>query len=158
MLQKISKYYRVGLISLVFLPVLSAIYLQRYLQPTKIFALQLNTPAQNSKTEHQFPPLRNYQKIELTGNQVNDDKEIRQVEVLIKNIINHNDSLGGVCVHLGNKVRYQSFITIVDISNVEKAKIFGLAGDNFWIAPILCNQHEEMAPFVGRCGTNNKLR
>ena len=158
MLYNIGKYYKPGLISLLILPVISCIYLQKYLYPTKQLCLELKVPNKNSNTQGHFPPVRNYQRIDLVGDVASDNKQMKVVETLIRKMIFDKDSVGGIYVHIGSKVRCQSLVTILDICNFENASIFGFDGDDFWIAPILCYRDEEVLPMTGRCGTKSRLK
>ncbi len=51
-------------------------------------------------------------------------------------MIIEKDTINGICVYLNKNMNYQSFITLLDICEFEKANVFGMVDDNFWIAPV----------------------
>ena len=91
---------------------------------------------------HHFPPSRIYQTIELTGNRVNDSSGLSNTALVIRKMVLEKDTVHGICIHLCKKVKYQSFITLLDICNSENARIYGWVEDDFWIAPV-ANRHNE---------------
>jgi len=138
MLQFFRKYYTPGLISLVFLPLFSNIYLYKYMHPPKQYAVAMNmrSKAMDALSPYPFPPVRKYKGVELNGDKMMDSFSILCSDMYIRSIIAHNDTINGICIHLNHEAKYQSLVTLLDICQVDSAKIYGLSGDNFWIAPV----------------------
>jgi hypothetical protein len=138
MMQVFRKYYSPGLISLVFLPLLSCSYLYKCLHPVKNYCIQMQIPRKNDQFDYyHFPQFRNYKRVDLTGNLDEGKDKIRSTEKLLKNMVAQKDTIDGIWLHFTNTVKYQILVTLIDICNAEKAATYAWVGDDFWIVPEL---------------------
>lgn len=146
-------YYQPGLITLALLPIMYCIHLgYKCVDKKRVYAIQFNMPRkQSEKLYGKFPPDRKYEEVTLTGNQPADSIKIQQLENRIKSFAAKRDSINGICIHYGNSINYQTFITLIDICNVDSISIFGIADDSdFYIAPYAERREIYMPP--AQCG------
>ena len=132
-------YYTSGLISLLLLPVLCVLYLQKTKVFEPIYTIELNTWIPNL-SEHWISqgydfyinPKRNYLNIYLNGNEKEDRTKLDFVQLYLRDLVKNKDTLSGVHILLGNKSKYWEFIEIINISVKEKAKQFSYIDNDFW--------------------------
>lgn len=132
-------YYTSGLISLLLLPVLCVVYLQK----TKVFepeyAIEFNmwTPDQAKSWreygyDYDIHPNRNFINIYLTGNDKEDRTKLDFVQLQLRDLVKSKDTISGVHIVLGNNSKYWALIEIINISMKERARRFSYVGNDFW--------------------------
>ncbi len=132
-------YYTSGIISLLFLPILCVLYLQKTKVFEPIYTIELNTWIPNL-SEHWISqgydfyinPKRNYLNIYLNGNEKEDRTKLDFVQLYLRDLVKNKDTLSGVHIFFGNKSKYWEFIEIINISVKEKARQFSYIDNDFW--------------------------
>ncbi len=82
------------------------------------------------------PPVRNYKRVELTGEREVDSSSLDSVRASVRNIVRQNDTHAGIYIHFGSNTKYQELINVLDICDIDGAKIYEWVDNSFWIAPI----------------------
>ncbi|MFZ4796236.1 MAG: hypothetical protein ACOYMA_02010 [Bacteroidia bacterium] len=132
-------YYTSGLISLLLLPILCVLYLQK----TKVFepeyAIELNMwyPEQAKSWreygyDYDVHPNRNFINIYLTGNEKEDRIKLDFVQLQLRDLVKSKETISGVHIILGNNSKYWTLIEIINISMKERARRFTYIGNDFW--------------------------
>ncbi len=132
-------YYTSGLISLLLLPILCVLYVQKTKVFERLYAIELNawTPLMSEYWvmegyDYYIHPQRNYLNIYLTGNEKEDRTKLDFVQLQLRDLVKSKDTLSGVHIVLGNNSKYWEFVEIINISMKEKARRFTYVGNDFW--------------------------
>lgn len=132
-------YYTSGLISLLLLPILCVLYVQK----TKVFepeyAIELNmwTPNMSdawirSGYNYYIHPQRNYINIDLTGNEKEDRTKLDFVHLQMRDLLKNKDTVSGIHIVFDNQSKYWALIETLNICLKEKARTYVLVGNEFW--------------------------
>ena len=129
-------YYSPGLISIIMLPVLCIIYLKNIDAFTHYGSLDLyvwnGTDFKEETT--QFLKSKKFTTINLTGDLNSDIAKLNIAQKNVKQIILTKDSIKGIKFHFEKKAEYWSYIRVLDILAIEKAKIYLIHKNDIWFA------------------------
>ena len=129
-------YYSAGLISIIMLPVLCIIYLKNIDAFTHYGALDLyvwnGTDFKEETT--QFLNSKKFIIVNLTGDLNSDTAKLNIAQKNVKQIISTKDSIKGIKFHFEKKAEYWSYVRVIDILQVEKAKTFLPYKNDIWFA------------------------
>lgn len=152
-------YYTSGLISLLLLPILCVLYLQKTRVFERFYAIELNawTPemskyAREAGYDYNIHPQRNYLNIYLTGNEKEDRIKLDFVQLQLRDLVKSKDTISGVHIVLGNNSKYWTLIEIINISMKEKARRFTYVGNDFWFFNYFPKPVKKKEDFRHFCG------
>lgn len=129
-----KNYYSAGLISVILLPVFCIIYLISIDAFTQYGSLSLGL-WDGKSYKKEFTQIKNtkiFKIINLTGNTDSDKEKLMKAQKDIRNIISTKDSINGIKFHFGNKSEYWSYIKVLDILQIEKAKAYLPYKNDIW--------------------------
>jgi hypothetical protein len=119
--------YAPGLISLVLFPMLCLMFLHQH----KAFAhrgalnIAIVDPDMDKLMEKKYhfkiPPERSYTSVNLTGNATGDQSLLEFARFEIKSMIRTKNTIWGIRFHFGNKMKYQTFVSVFDMCSVEES-------------------------------------
>jgi hypothetical protein len=154
-------YYSAGLISILMLPVLCIIYLNNINAFTHYGGIDLFLwNGKDSKEETtKFLNSKTFTVVNLTGNLESDISKLRIAQKNVKKIISTKDSIKGIKFHFEKKAEYWSYIRVLDIFQIEKAKTYLAYKNDIWFAnprevkqkPIVYK--EMITPFICTSGS-----
>lgn len=153
-------YYTSGLISLLLLPILCVLYVQKTKVFERLYAIELNawTPKQAKiwrkyGYDYNIRPNRNFINIYLTGNEKEDKIKLDFVQLQLRDLVKSKDTISGVHIILGNNSKYWTLIEIINISMKEKARRFTYVGNDFWFFNYFPKPVKKKEDFRHFCGT-----
>ncbi len=153
--------YPAGLVSLAFLPILCMGYI--YFDQSKQVALEVqyfnskgyknNLSYRTNYHRKKHPPKIAYCEVELNGDDVNDRAKLASAQLAIRILVISNDLSRGIHSHFTENAKVWSLVSVFDICNIEKAKIFCPDGNDFWIynLPQRKNFNKNKFPPIIRC-------
>jgi hypothetical protein len=128
--------YPPGIISLVLLPVLCLIYLNKH----KAFDEQscINVAVWSpdwakglpSKYQDEYPLDKKYLAINLDGDNANNKNRLDFARLEMRRIITSEDTTSGVDFHFDKKAQYWTFVAALDILQTENAEIYSAYKDD----------------------------
>lgn len=128
-----------GLISLILLPILCLVYLYKHkaFVNYRITDVAFYNPASvnHLSKESRFKPYlphRQFQLIELTGNDDEDKISLDFAQVLLRRYRQQKDTLHAIHIHFGPKSHYWSLVRAIDICHIEEIDIFMPYQNNFY--------------------------
>jgi len=158
-------YYTSGMISLLLLPILCVLYLQKTKVFEHLYVIEINTLTpeliknwREQGRNFDIHPKRNFINICLTGNDKEDRTKLDFVQLQLRDLVNSKDTISGVHIILGSESKYWAFIEIINISMKEKAKRFAYIGNDFWFynyfpKPVVIKK-VDIGPLLS-CGTGD---
>ena len=87
--------------------------------------------------ENHFAGLRNYVKIDLSGDNCSDKQKIDVLAKAISEMTINRDTIHGLYVHLSDSTKCQNLVSLWDVCINSKADKFEWDVDDFWIVPVL---------------------
>ncbi|OAZ04127.1 hypothetical protein [Flavobacterium succinicans] len=150
-------YYSAGLISIILLPVFCLIYLKSIDAFTNYGSIDLYrwNGKDFKKETTQFLNSKKFKIVNLTGNIDSDRAKLNIAQKDIKKIISTKDSIKGIKFHFEKKSEYWSFIRVIEILQIEKAKVYLPYKNDIWFAnprtPKPNKNSKQIKSFV--CGT-----
>jgi hypothetical protein len=129
-------YYSAGLISIILLPIFCIIYLKNNDAFTNYGSIELQT--WNGKDfEPEVTKFLNSKKfsiVTLTGNLKSYEAKLNIAEKQIKKLILSKDSINGIKFHFEAKSEYWAFVKVLDILQIENAKMYLSYKNDLWFA------------------------
>lgn len=132
-------FYTSGLISLLLLPILCVLYLQKTKVFERLYAIELNTwtPALSEcwirgGYDYYIHPHRNYININLTGNEKEDKTKLDFIQLQMRDLLKNKDTVSGIHIVFSNQSKYWTLIETLNICLKEKARTYVLVGSDFW--------------------------
>lgn len=132
-------YYSAGLISIVLLPIMCILYLQSIKAFTEYNAMdvwmwdgKLDSSLDSALVKHVNSKI--YTVVNLTGNNASDEKKLVHAQKKVKRITASNDSINGIKFHFGKKSEYWTYVRVIDIMVMEKAKFYVNYKNDIWFA------------------------
>jgi hypothetical protein len=129
-------YYSAGLISIILLPILCILYLKNnnaFKQYGSI-DLQIWDGKEYRKEITTFLNSKKYYLVNLTGENKSDKIKLNNAEKTINKLIISNDSIIGVKFHFEKKSEYWTFIRVLEILSIQKAKFYLPYKNDIWFA------------------------
>ena len=152
-------YYVPGMISLIFLPILSVWYLNKHENVQR--CIDIVFPQRYSPfNDHRFDTTllslpenkRKYINYELTGNIANDRATLDSFNLKLLNIVKNKDTKTGLHINIKDSAKYISMIEIIDICNKDTFWPGYLFYDNeFWYS------HREWNDSIKKIITERRL-
>ena len=138
MLEKRKSYYTGGLISLIFLPIVCLLYVQKSNSFKKYYAfdvIRFNDEWFRNYPEYKFkfPPDRHFQIVEISGNEIKANMQLDHTKTLIRKMILQKDSLNGIIIRFTDNTKYWSFVKALDICKTENITTYALYYDDLYI-------------------------
>ena len=129
-------YYSPGLISILLLPIFCIFYLKSINAFTNYGSLDLYVwdGKMFKKETDKFIKSKNFETVNLTGNNKSDSEKLKYAQSQIHEIIKYADSINGIKFHFEKKAEYWSFVKAIEILNIEKAKVFIPYKNDIWFA------------------------
>jgi hypothetical protein len=127
-------YYSAGLISILLLPVLCGIFLKSRDAFTSYGVIPIQVwDGKDYKNEvTHFLHSKKFTTVNLTGNC--DAIKLKKASKKIRIITLFKDSVNGVRFHFEKKSEYWSYIKVLDILQIEKAKLYVIYKNDIWFA------------------------
>ncbi|WP_413666786.1 hypothetical protein ACEN9X_19890 [Mucilaginibacter sp. Mucisp86] len=131
--------YVPGLISLVLFPMLCLMFLYQHKAFVHRGALNIAIVDPDmdrliAKKYHvKIPPERSYTNVNLTGNAMGDQSLLEFARFEIKSMIRIKSKTLGIRFHFGNKMKYQTFVSVIDMCSVEEAIAWIPLNDDIYV-------------------------
>ena len=127
-------FYRPGLISLVFIPLLCLhfFYKNDSFRVYGAFYVDL-VPNKEKFEEYKFPTLRKYRVFNFNGSESTEKEKLNELKFLLRKLVLEHDTIIGIRTHFGPKTNFDVFVSVFDILNVEKAPTFAPYKDDIYI-------------------------
>ncbi len=132
-------FYVPGLISLVLLPVFCYCYIYRLKPRTNLKTMVVAVPenaerlARFGKSDFWVCPKRDYEDLNITGDNIDDRIKLRYGQLEIQQIFAQKDTTKGVHFHFGDKSKYWALVRALDICKREKAQFYMLKDNDLWV-------------------------
>ena len=129
-------YYSAGLISIILLPLFCILYLKSIDAFTHYGSIDLYAwnGKDFKKETTQFLNSKKFTIVNLTGNLDSDKAKLDIAQKNIKRIILTKDSIKGIKFHFEKKSEYWSYIRVIEILQIEKAKVYVPYKNDIWFA------------------------
>jgi len=124
-------YYTSGLISLLLLPILCVLYLQKQGAFNPIFSIEYREIFHCGDIYNRTKENRSYKIYCLSGDEVSDTKILKLVHEQMHELVAKKDAKSGVLVKFSNKSNFSSFIEILNICYKENIQRYEFYNDEF---------------------------
>lgn len=140
-LNRNTKYYIPGAISLIILPVAFYFFAKREIRQSTLWAMPLvwvdtahlnKLAPPDASFNTKFPPERNYTDIVFTGNQSDDRTRLAFSQIQIKQILNADDTLNGIHFLFGDSSTYGTVAGVFDNLQAAGAERYLLGEKDIW--------------------------
>lgn len=154
--------YVPGLISLCLFFPLTLSQLNQLAASKKFYAMEVNwySPELNRPYGLQFPPVRQYQVLTMTGNKEDDEAKLDLMQTVLREMLAMNDTINGLRIHFTDTARYESLVHALEICNLEGGVTYLPYENDLWI--ITMNRTSALQHCLpisyGMCGTIGALR
>ena len=128
-------FYVPGVFTLLLLIPLSISKLLQHPALQRYYALEVNyySPEDMRPRPASFPPERQYQVINIDGDKAQDKSKLEMAQVTIRKLLHTYDTLTGIRIHFEPTARYESFVTALDICNVEEGIVYVPYKNSLWL-------------------------
>lgn len=118
------------------LPVLCIIYLKSIDAFTSYGSMDIYIWDGESYKEEttKFLNSKKFTVVNLTGDSVSDKAKLEIAQINVKKIISTKDSIKGIKFHYEKKAEYWSYIRVLEIMQIEKAKTYLVYKNDIWFA------------------------
>ena len=124
-------YYTSGLISLLLLPILCVLYLQKQGAFNPIFSIEYKEIFDYGDVFLRTEKRKRYKTYCLSGDEVSDRKILKVVHEKMHELVAKKDEKNGVIVKFSNKSTFSSFIEILNICYKENIQLYEFYNDEF---------------------------
>lgn len=124
-------YYTSGLISLLLLPILCVLYLQKQGAFKPVFSIEYREIFHNGSIYLRTEENRKYKIYSLYGDEVSDTKILKSVHEQIHELVANKDEESGILVRFTNKSKFASFIEVLNICYKEDIQFYEFYNDEF---------------------------
>lgn len=124
-------YYTSGLISLLLLPILCVLYLQKQGASNPIFSIEYKEIFHHGNISLRSKENKAYKTYCLSGDEVSDTKILKSVHEQMHELVTKKDAKSGVLVRFSNKSNFSSFIEILNICYKENIQRYEFYNDEF---------------------------
>lgn len=124
-------YYTSGLISLLLLPILCVLYVQKQGAFNPIFSIEYKEIFDYGDVFLRIEKLKRYKTYCLSGDEVSDRKILKVVHEKMQELVAKKDEKNGVIVKFSNKSTFSSFIEILNICYKENIQLYEFYNDEF---------------------------
>lgn len=135
-------YYVPGLISLLLLALIFVGQVHRSRKDKIYHIMPLLSLSRDYIKQHpnlfrgDYPPKRIYEDIHLSGNPASDAIKLAYLQIRIREILQQNDSVRGIHIHLSESSKYGTFIKTLNILQIEAADIYMVEDNNIWFSHV----------------------
>lgn len=132
-------YYSTGLISIILLPILCILYLKNNDAITHYGVISFQTwdgkenPSNGNKGITQFLNSRKFTTVMVTGDNDADKAKLDRVQKSIRGLVLSKDTINGIKFHFGQKSEYWTYVRVLDILAIEKAKVYIPYKNVIWV-------------------------
>jgi hypothetical protein len=151
-------FYRPGMISLVFIPVLCLCYFYKN-DVFKVYG-ELNislVPNKESLEKYSISKLRKYRVFNFNGNESVEREKLNELKFFLRKLVIEKDTIIGIRTHFGPKTSFDVFVDVFDILETEKAPTFAPYKDDIYIIASSKNA-KKAAKRSMNCGTMEASR
>ena len=124
-------YYTSGLISLLLLPILCVLYLQKQGAFNPIFSIEYREIFHCGDNYLKTEKNRIYKTYSLSGDEVSDTKILKSVHEQMHELVANKDEESGILVRFTNKSKFASFIEVLNICYKENIQLYEFYNDEF---------------------------
>ncbi len=127
-------YYPAGIISLILLPVLCVWYFNRHHAFEQLHVVSVTWPPRSGHFFEDEDYLdRDYTHFNLTGDNQQNDIEIKRSKMQLRELIDSKDTMHGVHFHFADNTQFQQWIKVYDVCKTAKANVFIVHNNGIWI-------------------------
>jgi ribosomal protein S10 len=156
-------FYVPGMFSLVVLPIMFLCYFYShksfYIESSIPLGLPDKQTIEKLSNETGFPIPRKYKEFTFNGSLKFEKTKLENFQSALKVQNKLKDTINGIKLHIGSKMKYEVYIEILEILEVEKTPTYIPYKNDFWI--LNANPKKEKAAdkehFQMRCGTQHFL-
>ena len=127
-------FYRPGMISLVFIPLLCLYFFHKN-DSFKVYG-GLNVglvPDKENFEKYKIPSLRKYQVFNFDGSELTEKQKLNELKFFLRKLVVEKDTIIGVRTHFGSKTHFGVFVSVLDILNTEKVPTFAPYKNDIYI-------------------------
>lgn len=129
-------FYVPGLISLVFIPVLCLVSWYNADAFKEERCINISFPGESLTKPGLLSFKRNYQVFSFNSSEVALRKDLGNLQVALRKLNRENDTINGVQIHLGNKMKYEVYIRLLDIFAIEEMPNFEQYNNDFFVVMV----------------------
>jgi len=138
MIHKIKRfrrlYYSPGLISIILLPILCLFYLKSNHVFEKYGVIDITFALPDTNDIFGKIPKRDYLEINLTGNDQEDKSKFDHAQSELRKLVYDSSGTKGVRFHFGEKAKYKTFISALNILSAENVRTYAPKDNDIWVA------------------------
>lgn len=126
-------FYVPGMISLVFIPLFCLIYFC-FSNIFKINAgIDFALVDDQDFLENKVYSRRQYKIFNFNETEFENEIKLKEMKFYLRDLIKKKDTVNGVIAHFSSQTKYKTFISVLDVLGTEKAPIYVLYKDDFYI-------------------------
>jgi len=126
-------FYRPGMISLLLIPLLCLYFFYKN-DSLKVYgALDISITDDRIFKDYNVPTLRKYKKFDFNETKSNEKYKLTNLHCFVRELIKNNDTINGAKVHFSSKTDYDTFVSVIDILNLEKIPTWAFYKNDFWV-------------------------
>ncbi|PBJ13682.1 hypothetical protein [Flavobacterium sp. ACN6] len=126
-------FYVPGMVSLVLIPIFCFCYFYK----TDAFkgerCIGIYIPSDSIEIKDFLSLKRNYQVFHLESSLDLEGKKLEKLQFALRNLNRTNDTVKGIQIHLGKKMKYEVYIRILDIFSIEKMLLYTQYKNDFFV-------------------------
>lgn len=128
-------FYRPGMISLVFIPLLCLYYFYKNDVFKEFRCFQVIGFVEKDKfiNEYKIPTLRKYKELNFNNSLVFENGILNKLQADLRQLKKKNDTINGIKIHFGKKTDYAVFVKVLDLFAIEDIPTYFIYKDDIWV-------------------------
>lgn len=126
-------FYVPGMISLVFIPLFCLIYFCFSIFFKINAGIDFALVDDQNFLENKVYSRRQYKIFNFNETEFQNEIKLEKMKFYLRDLIKNRDTVNGVIAHFGSQTKYKTFINVLDVLGIEKAPIYVLYKDDFYI-------------------------
>ncbi|KFF05028.1 hypothetical protein [Flavobacterium reichenbachii] len=126
-------FYVPGMISLVLIPIVFLIYFYKTDAFINEGSIDFQFPSDSLMIEKFLSIKRKYKVYSFNNSEIIESENLNNLHSAIRKLNRENDTINGIQIHLGSKMKYEVYVKILDLVLVEKMPFFLQHHNDFFI-------------------------
>ncbi|MCP2029462.1 hypothetical protein L1276_004649 [Flavobacterium sp. HSC-32F16] len=146
-------FYVPGMISLVLIPLVCFYHFYKVDAFKDERCIDINIPSDSIEIKNFLSLKRDYQVFNFQNSLDLERNNLNKLQFALRNLNRTNDTIKGIQIHLGKKMKYEVYIRILDIFIIEKMLLYTQYKDDFFVVMLpkpKPSNAEKIVPIV--CG------
>ncbi|MBE8728022.1 hypothetical protein [Flavobacterium hungaricum] len=143
-------FYVLGMISLVLIPLFCLYHFYKVNAFRIEGAIKFYSPPDSVMTEKFLAVKRNYRIIDFNNSLNLEHKKIKNLQFALRKLNKENDTVNGIKIHLDKKAKYEVYVKVLEILELEKMPYYMPYKDDFLVLMMPKPKKSKVKNFV--CG------